>query len=216
MSLTIPEHVLDRCGIIPANVPLLDDPWLPLAWPVQAEPWALSANPDASDLAWARAILRLRLTHPETPWLAPKGDPLAAPPLCRLFAWGLNRVVQATLLDTAMTRAGWDAVADRAETLAWWQAHAADTPEVIRLLAALELVYRGASGAEQAGLSECLGEDVMRAAYQLNMMCIDPANADRTLLQVQRIAIKVMPTEAAQCREHFQICLSDRRELELL
>ncbi len=123
--------------------------------------------------------------------------------------------MQAAILDAALIRTGWDADRDREVTVQWWQAQS-DASEVSRLLAALELIYRGATKTEQDQLREVLGPDVLRAAYQLNMMCIDPTSADRTLLQVQRIAIKVMPEAADQARLDLQLRLSDGRELELL
>lgn len=209
----IPSLVADRCGLIPAEIPIVNEPWLPLAWPLQAEPWGLYAAANVPDVLWARAVLRLQLKHPAVPWVCPI---TAAPaPSSLLFAWGLNRVVQAAILDAALIRTGWDADRDREVTVQWWQAQS-DASEVSRLLAALELIYRGATKTEQDQLREVLGPDVLRAAYQLNMMCIDPTSADRTLLQVQRIAIKVMPEAADQARLDLQLRLSDGRELELL
>ncbi len=209
----IPPLVTDRCGLLPAGIPVVSEPWLPLAWPIQAEPWGLYAAADVPDFLWARAVLRLQLNHPAVPWVRPINT--APAPSSLLFAWGLNRVVQAALLDAALVRTGWDADRDREAAVQWWQTQS-DVPEVSRLLAALELIYRGATKAEQDQLSEALGPDVLRAAYQLNMMCIDPTSADRTLLQVQRIAIKVMPEAADQARSDLQLCLSDGRELALL
>lgn len=209
----IPPLVTDRCGLLPAEIPVVTEPWLPVPWPIQAEPWGLYAAADLPDFLWARAVLRLQLDHPAVPWVRPiKATPA---PSSLLFAWGLNRVVQAALLDAALTRTGWDADRDREAAVQWWQDQT-DIPEVSRLLAALELIYRGASKTEQDQLSQALGADVLRAAYQLNMMCIDPANPDRTLLQVQRIAIKVMPEAAEQARTDLQLCLSDGRVMDLL
>jgi len=75
----------------------------------------------------------------------------------------------------------------------------------------LELIYRQISPEQQAQLKSACGEDVMKAAYQLNMMAIDPDDEDRTLLQLHRIGLKLCQAAEDQVRAALQLRLSDGR-----
>lgn len=215
MILEPPDTVTARLGSLPASIARRTIPWIPLPWPLQSDRFGLYATAAATELDWARATAQLQLSHPPVPLAAPIAAATASHATL-LFCWGLNRIVQAPLLDDALAAAGYDPAASRQEAVDRWVVAGLEAPESARVLGILELLYRQATAAEQDRLKTACGEDVMRAGYQLNMMCIDPDNSDRTLLQVQRIALKLCGAEAATIRQQMRLTLADGRTIDPL
>lgn len=190
----------------------LADPWLPFEWALQIGDGVVYADPEVAEIEWARGILQLRQSHPPVPVARPRSGHSGVELLT--FCWGLNRVVQAAQLDHALQAAGYDLVSSKSITHTQVVQAAPRIREFARVLLCLELLYREISIAEQNDLKAACGEDVMRAAFQMNMMCIDPNDADRTLLQVQRIGLKLCGDAELQVRAGIQIMLSDGRILD--
>ncbi len=234
-SLPIPASVLVQLGIASAPIHPSASPWLPFPWPVQSGSWGiLAAQADATDLDWAYALVQLSLDHPPVPMARPQqrsgaADPegsqassespnsSAPSPDLLSFCWALNRVVQAPPIDQRLQAAGYDPLASQLATashLIQAVQSAKTSPgisEAIQVLVVLELLYREIPIDQHNSIRSGCGEDVMRAAYQMNMVCIDPNDADRTLLQVQRIGLKLLGEVEPQVRAGMEIVLSDGR-----
>ncbi|MEN9220246.1 MAG: hypothetical protein Q6J68_07740 [Thermostichales cyanobacterium SZTDM-1c_bins_54] len=135
-------------------------------------------------------------------------------PASRDFAWALSRIVRAEALNRAVA-----AQFHLHPCLAAWVSHWQQTPAippVQQVLIALELLVRGIPIPLQQQLQVSFGEDVMRAAHQMNIACIDPDNADRTLLQVQRLGLRLAGEQGSRLRAELQLVLGDGRWLDLI
>lgn len=213
--MAIPNSVLTQLG---DPSPLFQeglDPWLPFAWPVQLGAdgivWGSEA---ASDIEWAFVLLQLRLSHPPVPVVTLRDPRSGADPVdttARILAWGINRVVQGVLIDQQLPQYGFTADASQKATLETLLQLAAQIPDYAQALLALELIYRGIDPGSQAKIRATCGEDVTKAAHQMNMMCIKPEDPDRTVLQVQHIALKFCGDQEVALAERLQVTLSDGR-----
>lgn len=215
MSDPIPPTLRPQFETALTQITFSTSPWLPFPWPVQISAWGMAyGDPQAPEIEWARGLLSAQLSqqpsHPPIPLARPQ-DPSHPDPLTLGFCWSLNRIVQAPRLDLCLQDLGYSPA--QSQTLAFEQviAHHTSMADVIKVLLCLELIYRQISPQHQAQLRSACGEDVMKAAYQLNMMCIDPEDEDRTLLQLQRIGLKLCQAEEDQVRAAMQLQLSDGR-----
>ena len=213
MSAPIPDSIHRQFGDQLPTISFTTAPWLPFPWPLQISSWGLVyAEPQVAEIEWVRGILQLQLSHPPTPRALPR-DPQTQDPLALSFCWGLNRIVHAPQLDRGLQDLGYDLQSSQALALEPICQHQAQIPEVLQVLLCLELIYRQISPQQQTQLKAVCGEDVMKAAYQLNMMCIDPEDQDRTLLQIQRIGLKLCQADEERVRQAIHLQLSDGRQL---
>lgn len=191
------------------------DPWLPFAWPVQLGPdGILYAADSARDIEWAAALMQMRVGRIPVAVVNP-GDPdnSALDAMARILCWGLNRVVHGVKVDQALAEMGFEVALSQMATLGSLVDLAPTMPDYGQALIALELIYRGIPLADQNQLRQACGEDVLRAAHQLNMACVDPEDPDRTLLQVRRIALKFCGEAAAALEGQVGAMLSDGRRI---
>jgi hypothetical protein len=214
----IPATVLQKLGDSIPTDQLTPDPWLPFAWPLQVSAWgACYGETAAAEVDWARGILQVRLSHPPVPRAYPRN--FAQSNLeqsnrdLNTFCWALNRVVHAVRLDHDLQAVGYDPVASQLSDLDHLLQLAPQMPEYAQVLLILELLYRQIALPQQTQIKAVCGEDAMRAAHQMNMLCIDPKDDDRTLLQVQRIGLKLCGSAEATIRSGMQVQLSDGRIL---
>ncbi len=119
--------------------------------------------------------------------------------------------MQAVKLDQALQRVGYDAEASKLASVKNLIRLAPQIPDYGCALLILELLYREIPIAQQDELKAACGNDEMQAAYQLNMMCIDPENEDRTLLQLRHIGLKLTQEAEAAVSSGTQVQLSDSR-----
>ena len=174
-------------------------------WPVQIWRHQAYVYGDPQPFMWAEAKA---LRDPPILFTVPEPDPLT-----RDFAWGLSRIWAAEILNQSL-QADFDLESCFRAWVKHWQQPPA--PEVLGVLVALELIVRGIPIDLQNTLKASLGEDVLRAAYPMNMVCIDPNNPDRTLLQVQRLGIRLAGEQGSRIREQFQLVLRDGRRVDPL
>jgi hypothetical protein len=201
----IPPTLLHRLQINLLITPQAS-PWLPFPWPVQAGTWGLFyADPNAAEEDWAEGLLQMSLT----------GDPMSFPlPEASgslsvlVFCWALNRVVTAITLDQLLEVRGYSPQRQHDRIVEHLSQIGSDIPPFAQVLLTLELLHRGISPQHQNTLKRTLGEDVLKAAYQMNRVCIDPDDQDRTLLQVQRIGLKLAETAETEIRAGIQTQLS--------
>ncbi len=213
--MAIPSSVLTQLGDPSLMCQERVDPWLPFAWPVQlGSDGILWGSEAASDIDWAFVVLQLRLSHPPVPLVILRDPSSGADPVdttARILAWGINRVVQGVLIDQQLPQYGFTADASQGATLEALLQLAPQIPDYAQALLALELIYRGIDPGSQAKIRATCGEDVTKAAHQMNMMCIKPEDPDRTVLQVQHIALKFCGDQEAALAERLQVRLSDGR-----
>jgi len=178
---------------------------IPSIWPVQIWQEQAYVCGDPQPLMWAEAEA---LRDPPILFTVSEPDPFT-----RDFAWGLSRIWAGDRLNQVLQPTFGLEDCFRA-WVAYWQ----QTPsqEVHRVLIALELIVRGIPMVYQNHLKTILGDDVLRAAYQMNMVCIDPENRDRTLLQVQRLGIRLAGDQGSRIRTEIQLVLSDGRRVDPL
>ncbi|GAB4213906.1 MAG: hypothetical protein OHK0012_10910 [Synechococcales cyanobacterium] len=203
---------LQRLGGSLPPISEIGDPDSP--WPLRILDDHLYIGQEGSEWDWAEAIALLRLPRLMTLTAAFPAD--ALPPLVLDLAWGLTRVTWATELDAILKRAGYDREAGYAEQVQQWVNWGSHRSELSRVLGVLELLVRGIPTSAQTELKAALGDDVMRAAYQMNLICIDPEQRDRTLLQVQRIALRLAGEQGSHLRSALRLVLSDGRQVELV
>ncbi|MDX2270738.1 MAG: hypothetical protein NW237_02145 [Cyanobacteriota bacterium] len=215
----IPAELRQRLGDPLSPLQWRPYPWLPFDWSLQVGDWGwIYASPEVETVGWAEALLRLRWSHPPIPWVRPPDsllthlqEPSPQDQVLLTFCWSLNRVVQAAVLDQELATAGYSPQESHNRTLDQICQHVERIPEFARVLLVLELLYREISIPQQQQLKAICGQDVMQAAYQMNMMCVDPHSPDRTLLQVQRIALKLAGEAEAYLRSSVRTQLSDGR-----
>ncbi len=200
---------LDHIGSPKPAYHLQTDPWLPFDWPVQASAWGwLYGKDEASEIEWARAFLKLRLSA-TTPFARPIAG--NTDPDCKLFCWCLNRIIQGVKLDQALQSVGYDPNLSKQAAHHHLTRLATAIPDYARVLITVELLYREITPEQQQEIKGAIGDDEMKAAYQLNMMCIDPANEDRTLLQLRHIGLKLLQAAEAEVSHGIQVQLADGR-----
>lgn len=190
--------------------------WLPFAWPVQlGSDGMVWGAEDAADIDWAFVLVQLRLPHPPVPRVE-LTDPVGDSELdltARILCWALNRVVQGGVIDQQLPEYGYQAADSQAVTLNALLRLADRIPDYAQALVMLELLYRGIGPTDQARILPVCGQDVTRAAHQMNTMCINPQDPDRTLLQVKHIALKFCGHQEAALATKLRVQLSDGRKV---
>jgi hypothetical protein len=211
-SLSPQERARQQLGVEDFPFPALSHPWLPFPWPLQISSWGwvFEAEPTL-EVDWARGYLQASLAHPPIPLLRPRQISSSADPVLLGFCWGVNRIVQSGLLDQQLQSHGYDPEDSKATTLAQLLQAAPQMPEYARVLVLLELLARQISVDQQNQLKTVCAADEMKAAYQMNMMCIDPQDRDRTLLQVKLVGIKLCGAAEAVVKSGVETVLSDGR-----
>lgn len=177
-----------------------------MIWPVQIWDHRTYSHGDPQPFMYVEADI---LRDPPVRFKVPEPGQVS-----RDFAWVLSRITYAEALNQAVA-----AQFDLADCLSAWVSHWQQTPalpQVQQVLIALELLVRGIPIPLQTQLQSCFGADVMRAAHQMNMACIDPGNPDRTLLQVQRLGIRIASEQEPQLRAELLLLLRDGRQIDLL
>ncbi|NJK64024.1 MAG: hypothetical protein HC921_16275 [Synechococcaceae cyanobacterium SM2_3_1] len=211
-SLHPQECARQQLGLEETRLQSLTQPWLPFPWPLQISSWGwVYAAEPTLEVDWARAYLQASLAHPPIPLLRPRQISASADPLLLGFCWGVNRIVQGGLLDQQLHSCGYDPEASKATTLSQLLQAGPHLPEYARVLVLLELLAREISVDQQNQLKTVCSADEMKAAYQMNMMCIDPQDLDRTLLQVKLVGIKLCGSAEAVVKSGAETVLSDGR-----
>ncbi len=211
-SLLPPERARQQLGLEATTLQPLSQPWLPFPWPLQISSWGwvYEAEPTL-EVDWARAYLQSSLAHPPIQLLRPRQISSSIDPVLLGFCWGVNRIVQGGLLDQQLQGHGYDPEDSKATTLAQFLQAAPHMPEYARVLVLLELLAREISVDQQNQLKTVCSADEMKAAYQMNLMCIDPQDLDRTLLQVKLVGIKLCGSAEAEVKSGVETVLSDGR-----